>query len=41
MLWLSVFREPLPDPVDQHGGDPWFEGLELASDSGSWPGFES
>jgi capsular polysaccharide biosynthesis protein len=43
MLWLSVFREPLPDPVERGGGggDPWLEGVELTSDSGTWPGFES
>ena len=39
MLWLSVFREPLPDPVDQ--GDSWLEGVDLMTDSGAWPGLES
>jgi len=42
MLWLSVFREPLPEPVERGGdGDPWLEGMELTSDAGTWPGFES
>jgi hypothetical protein len=36
MLWLSVFREPLPEVAGQ--GDQWLEGVELTSDSGSWPG---
>jgi succinoglycan biosynthesis transport protein ExoP len=39
MLWLSVFREPLPDPVEQ--GDSWLDGVDLMSDSGTWPGLES
>ena len=32
MLWLSVFREPLPEAVEQ--GDQWLEGADLALDSG-------
>jgi capsular polysaccharide biosynthesis protein len=39
MLWLSVFREPLPDPVEQ--GDSWLDGVDLMTDSGTWPGLES
>ena len=39
MLWLSVFREPLPEPVEQ--GDQWLDGVELMSDSGTWRGLES
>jgi hypothetical protein len=38
MLWLSVFREPLPEPVDQV--DPWLDGVDLMTDD-SWPGLES
>jgi capsular polysaccharide biosynthesis protein len=38
MLWLSVFREPLPEAVDQ--GDQWLEGADLRLDSGTWPGSE-
>ena len=30
MLWLSVFREPLPEATDQ--GDQWLEGADLALD---------
>jgi hypothetical protein len=42
MLWLSVFREPLPEPVERGvGRDPWLDGAELMTDSGTWPGFES
>ena len=32
MLWLSVFREPLPEAMDQ--GDQWLEGADLRLDSG-------
>lgn len=39
MLWLSVFREPLPDPTDQ--SEQWLDGGELMSDSGPWRGSES
>jgi hypothetical protein len=39
MLWLSVFREPLPDPVEE--GDQWLDGVDLMADSGTWPGLES
>jgi hypothetical protein len=39
MLWLSVFREPLPEAVDQV--DPWLDGVDLMTDSDSWPGLES
>ena len=38
MLWLSVFREPLPEVADQ--GDQWLEGADLSLDSGTWPGSE-
>jgi capsular polysaccharide biosynthesis protein len=38
MLWLSVFREPLPEAMDQ--GDQWLEGADLALDPGTWPGSE-
>lgn len=38
MLWLSVFREPLPEAMDQ--GDQWLEGADLRLDSGTWPGSE-
>jgi hypothetical protein len=39
MLWLSVFREPLPDSGEQ--GDPWLDGVDLMAESGTWPGLES
>ncbi len=38
MLWLSVFREPLPEVAEQ--GDQWLEGADLTLDSGTWPGSE-
>ena len=38
MLWLSVFREPLPEAMEQ--GDQWLEGADLALDPGTWPGSE-
>jgi capsular polysaccharide biosynthesis protein len=39
MLWLSVFREPLPEPTNE--GDQWLDGVELTSDSGEWRGLDS
>ena len=38
MLWLSVFREPLPEMAEQ--GDQWLDGADLTLDSGAWPGSE-
>jgi capsular polysaccharide biosynthesis protein len=38
MLWLSVFREPLPEVAEQ--GDQWLEGADLTLDPGPWPGSE-
>ena len=38
MLWLSVFREPLPEVAEQ--GDQWLEGADLTLDPGTWPGSE-
>jgi capsular polysaccharide biosynthesis protein len=38
MLWLSVFREPLPEVAEQ--GDQWLDGADLTLDPGTWPGSE-
>jgi capsular polysaccharide biosynthesis protein len=38
MLWLSVFREPLPEVAEQ--GDQWLEGADLTLEPGTWPGSE-
>jgi capsular polysaccharide biosynthesis protein len=39
MLWLSVFREPLPEPLEQ--GDHWLDSGDLLADSGTWRGLGS
>jgi succinoglycan biosynthesis transport protein ExoP len=39
MLWLSVFREPLPEPPEQ--GDQWLDDGDVMADSGTWGGLGS
>jgi hypothetical protein len=35
MLWLSVFRDPLPEPLEEEA-DKWLEGMDLREDAVNW-----
>jgi len=40
MLWLSIFRDPLPQPSEA-GPDEWLDEVDLRADAGGWRELDS
>lgn len=40
MLWLSIFRDPLPQPLEQDA-DEWLDDVDLRADDASWRELDS